>query len=140
MRKQRPPKTISREQFPGLCPYCGGIRIDRDGPGRKHEETEGPNERPGSGDDIWYCYECARFFMVARPLFQRKNGGSPLKAAKLYRDLIQKAGIAGSKDDKEGRAKHFNKMYAVTFGYPPQASWRSNLCKRSSTQMTSKWC
>ena len=40
-----------------------------------------------------------------------------MKIEKLYKDLVEEAGIAISIDDLEGRAKYFNKKYAATFGY-----------------------
>ncbi len=40
-----------------------------------------------------------------------------MKIEKLYKDLVEEAGIAISIDDREGRAKYFNKKYAATFGY-----------------------
>jgi PAS domain S-box-containing protein/putative nucleotidyltransferase with HDIG domain len=40
-----------------------------------------------------------------------------MRSEKLYKDLVEEAGIAISIDDLEGRAKYFNKKYAATFGY-----------------------
>jgi PAS domain S-box-containing protein/putative nucleotidyltransferase with HDIG domain len=40
-----------------------------------------------------------------------------MRLEKLYKDLVEDAGVAISVDDKEGRAKYFNKRYAATFGY-----------------------
>jgi PAS domain S-box-containing protein/putative nucleotidyltransferase with HDIG domain len=40
-----------------------------------------------------------------------------MRFEKLYKDLVEEAGIAVSIDDMEGKAKYFNKEYAATFGY-----------------------
>jgi PAS domain S-box-containing protein/putative nucleotidyltransferase with HDIG domain len=120
------PITISRKDFSGLCPYCRSFRVDKDESRHRSKKTEDSSQSSASIASVWYCYECARFFIVIRQLAQYKDGGDKMRTTKLYRDLVEEAGLAISIDDKEGKPKYFNNKYAATFGYA-----RSDMEKQS---------
>jgi rubrerythrin len=61
------PLVISRKDFSERCPHCRGSRIDKDKTPSGPQKAGHLNGGREPGGDVWYCYECGRFFVVTSP-------------------------------------------------------------------------